>query len=82
MAAGSRMTSEDLKEALTADLDLFMHEVVEAVSDAPDSDFIGGSEMQVFRAGQRFRQKAFEHALNLRTQAAEADFSPSGLPQG
>ena len=82
MAAGSRITTEGLKEALAADFDFFMHELAEAVSDAPDSDFIGGSEMQIFQAGQLFRQKAFEHALNLRIEAAEAAFSPSGLPQG
>lgn len=80
MSSTPRIRDEDLKAALAADFEFLLHETLEAVNDAPAEDFIGGSEMQVFRATELFRKKVFERAMQLRVEAAEAAFSPSARP--
>ena len=80
MSLKPSISNTDLAEALAGDVGFLLQEVVQAVNDAPEEDFVGGSEMRVFRAGELFRQKLFERAMQLRVQAAEAAFSPSGRP--
>lgn len=82
MSPTPKISDAALADALTGDVQFLIDEVVEAVNDAPAEDFIGGSEMQVFRATELFRKKLFERAMQLRVEAAEAAFSPSGGPQG
>ncbi len=59
-----------------------LREVAEAVNRAPDGAWINGSEMQVRDAIAAFRRKAFEKALQMRMDAAQAAFSPGGCGNG
>ncbi len=56
----------------------FLKDVMEAVNQAPDGEWIEGSEEQVRERFARFRTQVFEKALQARIDAAEAAFSPSG----
>ncbi len=59
-----------------------LREVAEAVNKAPDGAWINGSEMQVRDALAVFRRKAYEKALQMRTDGAQAAFSPGGCSNG
>ena len=59
-----------------------LREVAEAVNKAPDGAWINGSEMQVRDALAVFRRKAYEKALQMRTDAAQAALSPGGCSDG
>ena len=59
-----------------------LREVAEAVNRAPDGAWINGSEMQVRDSLAVFRRKAYEKALQMRTDAAQAAFSPGGCSDG
>ena len=51
--------------------------VMEAVNDAPDGQWIAGSEEQVRDLSAEMRRRIFERALQKRVDAAEAAFPPS-----
>jgi len=51
--------------------------VADAVNDAAPGKIINGSEEQVRDLFAKLRQEAFEKALQMRVDAAEAAFSPS-----
>ena len=59
-------------------LETMLGRVADAINDARDGEIIAGSERPVFDLFAEFRQKAFEAGLQMRTDAAEAAFSPSG----
>ena len=50
---------------------------MEAVNDAPDGQWIAGSEEQVRDLSAEMRRRIFERALQKRVDAAEAAFPPS-----
>jgi hypothetical protein len=52
----------------------FAKEVMEAVNNAPDGDWIAGSEERVRDLSAEMRRKIFERALQERVNAAEAAF--------
>jgi hypothetical protein len=54
--------------------------VADAVNDAAPGHIISGSEEQVRDLFAQLRQEAFEQAVQLRVDAAEAAFSPSEGP--
>ena len=76
----SRITKEQLKQALSIDFDSLLDDVVEAVNTAQPGHIIDDSEEPVRDATGHFRRKVFEKALELRGQR-EA-FSPSGPRNG
>jgi len=55
-----------------------MRQVVDAVNQAPDGQWINASEVKVRDVMAAFRQQAFQTALQMRVDAAEAAFSPGG----
>ena len=59
-----------------------LQDVMQAVNDAPDGDWISGSEEQVRNRFAVFREQAYQAALQARIDAAEAAFSPSGDGSG
>lgn len=73
-----RITKEQLKRALSADIERLVDDVVEAVNSAKPGTIIDDSEEPVRDAAGQFRRMLFERALELRSQS-EA-FSPSGQP--
>jgi len=62
-------------------IDQAMRDVVEAVNSAPDGSWINGSEMQVRDVFADLRREAYETALQMRLDSAQAAFSPGGPSQ-
>jgi hypothetical protein len=77
---GGKLSAGELREALRAEFERAMEAVAKAVNDAPDGRWIRGSEEKVRDVMAEFRRLAFEKALQMRTDAAEASFPPSGGP--
>ena len=50
---------------------------MQAVNEAPDGEWIGGSEEQVRNLAAEFRERVFQEAVQQRIDAAEAAFPPS-----
>ena len=74
MSKDAKITTEQLHGAVQSDLEQLFAEVVSAVNNAPGGAVIAGSEEGVRDAMARFRQRVYEEAVQLRTQAAEAAF--------
>ena len=72
------VSPERLKRALRDDFEALAEQVMGAVNNAPDGAVIVGSEFQVRDLLARFREKVYQKAIQLRSEAAEAAFSPSG----
>jgi len=77
MCKDVKITEEQLTKAMDADYQKLVQQVTGAVNEAPDGAVISGSEELVRDTMARFRQKVYEKAIQLRTQAAQAAFSPS-----
>ena len=67
-----------LKELLKKDFEDCIAEVVEAIDTAKAGSIIDDSEEPVRIAAGKLRQKIFEKALQMKLDAAQAAFSPSG----
>jgi hypothetical protein len=67
-----------LKELLKKDFEDCIAEVVEAIDTAKAGSIIDDSEEPVRIATGKLRQKIFEKALQMKIDAAQAAFSPSG----
>ena len=63
--------------ALRQKLDDTMGRVADAVNAAPDGHIIAGSECQVRDLFAELQRQTYELALQMKTDAAEAAFSPS-----
>ncbi len=59
-------------------METMLGQVADAINNAKDGEIIAGSECQVRDLFAAVRQKAFELGLQMRVNAAEAAFSPSG----
>lgn len=68
---------EKLAEVLRDEAEAYARAVMEAVNHAPDGEWIAGSEEDVRDLSAEFRRRAFERAVQLRIDAAEAAFPPS-----
>jgi len=66
-----------LAESLKVEADAYFQAVMTAVNDAPDGQWIAGSEEQVRDLSADFRRKVFQKAVQQRIDAAEAAFPPS-----
>ncbi len=82
MCKDVKITAEQLNKAMDADYQKLVQKVTSAVNEAPDGAVISGSEELVRETMARFRQKVYEKAIQLRTQAAQAAFSPSEEQEG
>jgi hypothetical protein len=74
-----RISRSQLKQALSADIERLLDDVVEAVNKGAPGSIIDDSEEAVRDAAGEFRRMLFQKALELRGQS-EA-FSPSGGPK-
>ena len=72
-----RVPPEQLVESMKKDLEQYAQEVMEAVNDAPDGEWIAGSEERVRDLSAEMRRRIFERAVQQRVNAAEAAFPPS-----
>lgn len=63
--------------AMRQQVEEVLGKVADAVNEAMPGKIISGSEEQVRDLFAKLRQQAFEQALQMRVDAAEAAFSPS-----
>ena len=67
-------------ESMRAMFEGAMGKVADAINDAPPGYIINGSEEKVRDVFANLRQQAYELGLQMRIDAAEAAFPPSGGP--
>ena len=72
-----RVPPEQLVESMKEDMERYAKEVMEAVNQAPDGEWIAGSEERVRDLSAEMRRRIFERAVQQRGNAAEAAFPPS-----
>ena len=77
MSQSPRVPPEQFVESMREEVDEFLKQIVEAVNEAPDGEWISGSEEQVRDLTGAMRQRVFERAVQKRVNAAEAAFPPS-----
>jgi hypothetical protein len=65
-------------EAMRQETDRMLREVMQAVNQAPDGAWINGSENKVRDLMGEYRTRAFEKAVQMRSDAVEGAFSPGG----
>lgn len=75
-----QVATEAFLAAMQQETQQYLESVMQAVNQAPDGDWIGGSEEVVRNLSADFRRHAFETAVQLKIDAAEAAFSPSAQP--
>jgi hypothetical protein len=72
-----RVPPQEFAESMRQEFEEFAKEVMEAVNNAPDGQWIAGSEEQVRDLSAEMRRRVFEAAVQKRVDAAEAAFPPS-----
>ena len=77
MSQSPRVPPEQFVESMREEVDDFLKQIMEAVNEAPDGQWISGSEEQVRDLTGAMRQRIFERAGQRRVDAAEAAFPPS-----
>jgi len=77
MSQSPKVHPEEFIESMRGEVEQYLKQVMEAVNDAPDGNWIAGSEEQVRDIVGKMRQRCFEQAIQKRVDAAEAAFSPS-----
>jgi hypothetical protein len=82
MRQKDQITLEQLKADLGPQFEQLLQEVVQALNAAPPGAVIAASEEPVRDAVAAFRQKIYQRALQLKTDATAAAFSPSARPAG
>lgn len=80
MASEPTLSADALLNQLRGRFEQLCRDVAGAVNAAPAGQVINGSEEQVRDLLADFRQATYQAALQLRTDAAQAAFSPSGAP--
>jgi hypothetical protein len=73
---GKRVSAEEVKQAITGDLDRLAEQVAEAMNAAQDGRIIADTEEPVRQAHAVFREQMYEKAIRLLQNKQEA-FSPS-----
>jgi hypothetical protein len=72
-----RVPPEQFAESMKQEMEHYLKEVMEAVNEAPDGQWIAGSEERVRDLSAAMRRRVFEKAVQQRVDAAEAAFPPS-----
>ena len=76
-----RITAAELQAAWQADMRVLAEQIADAINQAKAGRIIADSEEPVRDAHAEFRQKAYQHALDLlQNKALQEDFSPSQDP--
>jgi hypothetical protein len=78
MDAAPNVFPPKFAEKMKQEAEEFLKEVMQAVNQASDGDWIADSEERVRNLTAEFRKRVYERALQERIDAAEAAFSPSG----
>jgi len=82
MECVAQLDVEAYLKAMQQQMEAKFRAVAEAVNRAPDGAWINASEMEVRDLFAQMRQEAYEKALQMRIDAAQAAFSPGGPRHG
>lgn len=74
----AKVSPQAFAASLRQQTEEFLQSVMKTVNDAPDGEWIDGSEEGVRDLAAEFRQRVFQAAVQGRVDAAEAAFPPSG----
>lgn len=77
MDALPKLDREAYREQMRAEFERVLNEVADAIDEAPKGRVIRDSEERARDALDRFRQVAYEKAMQEKIKAAEAAFPPS-----
>jgi hypothetical protein len=77
MEPSPRVSPQQFADSMKQEMEEYLKEVMEAVNNAADGEWIAGSEEQVRDLSAEMRRKVFERAVQKRVNAAEAAFPPS-----
>jgi hypothetical protein len=77
MSQSPKVSSEAFADSMREEFEQYLKLIMDAVNDAPDGNWIAGSEEQVRDITAKMRQRCFEQAIQQRVDAAEAAFPPS-----
>jgi len=80
MSRATKVPRDEYVAQMKAETEAYLASVIEAVNQAPDGDWVAGSEEQVRDLSAEFRRQVFERALQMRVDRAEAAFPPSAQP--
>ena len=80
MESTPKLSRDTFLEQMRGKIEVMLGKVADAVNEAPPGQIISGSEEQVRDLFADFRREAFEAALQMRVNAAEAAFPPSEGP--
>lgn len=77
MSQSPKVPPEEFAASMRDEMEQYLKQVMEAVNQAADGEWIAGSEEQVRDLVAAMRQRVFEKAVQKRIDAAEAAFPPS-----
>ena len=77
METSPRVPPQEFADSMKQEFEEFAKQVMDAVNNAPDGQWIAGSEEQVRDLSAQMRRRVFEAAVQKRVDAAEAAFPPS-----
>ena len=80
METSPKVVPQEFADSMKQEFEEFAKQVMEAVNDAPDGQWIAGSEEQVRDLSAEMRRKIFEQAVQRRVNAVEAAFPPPHCP--
>jgi hypothetical protein len=75
-----QLSAQDLLDQLRGHFEKLCHDITDVVNQAPTGQVINASEELVRDLLADFRLTSYQAALQLRLQAAQAAFPPSGAP--
>lgn len=78
MSTHEKISLAALKQATVPEVERLYQEMMEAVNNAPAGAVIRASEEPFRDAIARFRRAVYEKAMQMRADAAQAAFPPSG----
>lgn len=82
MDALPKLDRETYRQQMRQEFERVLNEVADAVDEAPQGRVIQDSEERARDALDRFRQIAYQKALQAKIDAAEATFPPSAPSEG
>jgi hypothetical protein len=80
MESAPKMSRDEYIVQMRQEMEELLGKVADAINEAPAGHVISGSEEKVRDLFVELRQRAYEKGLQMRVNAAEAAFPPSGGP--
>lgn len=77
MNTSPQVPPEEFVASMREEVDQYLQQIMDAVNQAPDGDWISGSEEKVRDIAAAMRRRVYEQAVQKRVDAADAAFPPS-----